>query len=480
MDIHETALAERLRQTDHPLATTEAIQRVIDEVGERGGGTVTVPPGRWTITTLHLRSGLRFHLRRGAVLQAHDDLNDYTPQKRAGENSPNRYHTLVADHCENLTIEGDGEIDGRGERFWEPPLRDLKARGVDISDDLRRMPPHWPEDGPFWRGWKPRINPMIELRYCSDLVIRDVVFRNAPGWGVHPFCCDRVRIDGITIDSHIYGPNTDGIDVNGCRDVMISNCRIVGCDDSIILKATEDARTCERIAVTNCTLKTNCAALGLGAETSCGIRDVSMSNCVVEQALRMIQLEMWTPGFIENVAITNITGRCMVPDEIPQEKVVYCDIQHHGRGPDSPLGSMRGIVISNIVAETKGRCVLTAAEGSCIEDVTLRDIDLSHPKLEDNRELAKICKSHQNSNDCPWGQATNAVVVAENVDRLWLQNIRTRLPKAGGDVPAWHGLAARNLRGSVVDCPHLAGNDGDLDPVALEDCHDVDLRAIGS
>jgi len=80
-------------------------------------------------------------------------------------------------------------------------------------------------------------------------VLRNVVIRNAPGSTVHPFNCDRVRIDGITIDNPMFGPNTDGIDVNGCRDVLITNCRIAGCDDNIIIKAAEDARSCERIAV---------------------------------------------------------------------------------------------------------------------------------------------------------------------------------------------------------------------------------------
>lgn len=473
-------IAVLLRDTDHPIATTAVLQAAINRAAEQGGGRIEVPPGVWTICTLNLASGITLHLQRGAVLQAHDDLADY-PELGAGHNQDRTgYHLIAAHDCHGLTIEGDGVIDGRGELFWEPPLRDLKAQGIDISADIARAPRIWPIDGPFWRGWKPRISPLIEIRNCSDVVLRDVIIRNSPGWTVHPYCCDRVRIDGIVIDNHIYGPNTDGIDVNGCRDVLITNCRISGCDDNIILKATEDARSCERVAVTNCTLNTVCAALGLGAETDRDIRDITFSNCVVEQALRMVQIEMWNPGLIENVTVSNISGRCMVPDEITQEKVIYCDIQHHKRGPDSELGRMRGICISGITAETKGRCILTAGDGACIEDVTIRDVDLRYPRVEDNQRLAPENKSNQNSNSTPWGQAANAVVVAENVRGLWLQNLRARMPAAGGAVPAYRGIAARKLQQAVIDCPFLGSNSAELASDDLADCQAVDLRGLGA
>lgn len=475
---HATDLSAALRDADHPRATTAVLQQAVDQASQ-AGGTVVVPPGTWTICTLFLKSNMTFHLARGAVLAAHDDLADYPALTRGHNKDRTGYHLIVAEDCDRLTISGDGEIDGRGEQFWEPPLRDLKARGVDISNDLARAPSHWPIDGPFWRGWNPRISPTMELRRCTDLILRDFTIRNSPGWTIHPYCCDRVRIDGVTIDNHMFGPNTDGIDVNGCRDVLITNCRITGCDDNIILKATPDARSCERIAVTNCTLKTNCAALGLGAETASGIRDVTMSNCTVEQALRMVQLEMWTGGLIENVAISNLAGRCMAPAEIPQEKLVYIDIQRHARTPEGPLGVIRHVNIAGITAETRGRCVLSAGEDAYIEDVTLRDIDMTCPTWEDQAAAAKINRSGQNSNSNPWVQQTNAVVVAENVKRLWLSNIRAQVPPAGEGVVPVHGLAGRNVRRAVVDCPFLAANTNQIESALLENCTDVDLRAIG-
>lgn len=446
-------LATSLRQAPDAVTRACRLQDAIDRTARQDGGTIHVPPGLWTITSLTLRSGICLHLDQGAVLAAHTDLADYPLSPRGHNKDRTPYHLIIADGCEGITIQGDGVIDGCGEAFWEPPLRDLMAQGIDVTEDLKRAPVNWPIDGPFWRGWKPRISPLLELRHCRRVVLRDITICNSPGWTVHPFCCDGVRIDGITIDNHMYGPNTDGIDVNGCRDVIISNCRITGCDDNIILKATEDARRCERITVTNCILKTNCAALGLGAETDMGIADVTFSNCVVEQALRMIQLEMWNPGIIENVAISNISGRTMTPDDVPMEKVIYLDIQQHKR-PEPTLGRIRNVVISGVTATTQGRCILTAQEGAWIEDVTLRDIGLTYPSIENATKLAKTNRSQQNSNFNPDARAAQAVLVAENVRRLNVQNLRAVLPPPPQVVPT-RATWLRNVTDAVIDTPHL-------------------------
>ncbi|MCC5827847.1 MAG: right-handed parallel beta-helix repeat-containing protein [Phycisphaeraceae bacterium] len=478
-NVHHSLWAA-LRETGHPKATTGIVQEAIDRAAADAsahGGMVIIPPGTWTITTLYLRSGVTLHLSRGAVLKAHTDLADYPTHTRGHNKDRTGYHLIMAQDCDQITISGDGVIDGNGTAFWEPPIRDLRAQGKDVTDDIARAPAHWPIDGPWWRGWKPRISPMLEIRNCRDVVLRDVIFRNSPGWTIHPYCCDRVRIDGITIDDHLYGPNTDGIDINGCRDVIISNCTITGCDDSIILKATQDARSTERVTVTNCILTTNCAALGLGAETSQSIRDVTFSNCIIRQALRMVQFEMWNPGTIENVAISNLSGRTMTPEDVPMEKVIYMDIQHHGR-TDGALGHMRNIHIEGITAVTRGRCIMTATEGAMISDVTLRGIHLRYPEIEDAAELIKTNRSSQNNNDNPEARKRNAVVVAENVHRLWMEDIRAAMPAAGTETPRMGGMWLSKVDQARIDCPWLAPNH-QAEPIEQHECRDIDVRAIG-
>jgi hypothetical protein len=470
------SLLADLTATSHPRATAAVLQTAIDDAATLGGGRITVPPGTWTITTVELRSGITLHLERGAVLRAHADLADY--QAVAPSAHTQRHHLIRAEDCDDIALTGDGTIDGNGLAFWEEPLRDLQARGIDISADLARMPSYWPPDGPFWRGWKPRISPLIELRRCRDVVLRDLTIKDSPGWTIHPFCCDRVRIESVDILNHLYGPNTDGIDVNGCRDVWITGCRIVGCDDNIILKATRDSRRCERIVVSDCNLMSNCAALGLGAETTMGIADVSMTNCVVEQALRMVQFEMWEEGTIENVVISNLSGSTMTPADVPMEKVIYLDIQRHRRPADCVPGHLRGVVLSGITARTRGRCVLTAMDGGMIEDVVIRDVLLDYPDgIESASQLSTTCRCGQNSNSNPAAQAADAVLVCDNVRGLRVHDLAARMPAAGGGVPAMHAIWARNTE-ALIDCPHLAPN-GPHPAVVEVDCA-LDLRTLGN
>ncbi len=455
-----------------PMATTQALQAAIDKVGGTGG-VVCIPPGAWTICTTQLRPRMTLRLEAGSVLKAHTKIEDYPALPRGHNRDRQPYHLIHADQCDGLTIEGPGVIDGQGQAFWDPPIGDREQGAV----------------GLFWRGRQKRISPMLDIKRSSDVNLRGFTLRDSPGWTLHTYCCDRVRIQGVTVDNNLFGPNTDGFDINGCRDVWVSDCELRCGDDAIILKSTDDARSCERIAVTNCILESNCAALGLGAEVNFAIRDVAFSNCVIRAALRMIQFEMWTDGVIENVTISNITGRTM--SQVPLERPIYMDIQSHRR-EDPGLGTLRNVVISGMVAETRGRIMLTAKDGACIEDVTLRDIQLRYPEIEDPQVTVPRMQSSQMSNDNPLSRAVRSAVIADNVRRLRLENISTVWPdpdqqqalQVDGMYPGiyntlpMHGLWCRNVKQAVVDCPWLTASQPGIASLVQDGC-EMDVRRMG-
>ena len=441
-------------------ATTAAIQKLIDDAAAgHHGGVALIPPGTHVTATLFLKSGVTLRIPRGATLQASTDLAHY-PLLEAGHNKDRQpYNYLVAVNCDGITIEGDGAIDGRGEEFWNPPLGD-KTQGA---------------RGLFWREKKQRVTPLLEIRHCKNVTLRDFTIRNSPGWTVHPYCCDNVRITGVKVHSNLFGPNTDGFDINGCRDVWVSDCELRCGDDAIIIKSTSDARSSERIVVTNCIIESNCATIGLGAESTFDIRDVTVSNCVCRAALRMIQFEMWEAGTIENVTISNITGRTM--SGVPLERPIYMDIQHHER-TDGALGKLRNVVISNFVAQTRGRIVLTAADGAMIENVTLRDIQLTYPEIENPTFTVNHMKSTQMSNDSPLSRDVRSALVADNVRNLRIYNLQLFWPAPDasheelqdrpypgihGTLPM-HALWFRNVTG-LVDAPGLRASLPDVEPI---------------
>jgi polygalacturonase len=427
--------------THDPKTLTAAIQKAIDDAAGSADGVVVVPPGTYTVCTLHLRSRVTLHLCPGAVLQAHPNLDDYPELPRGHNKDRQPYHLIHAENCDDICIRGQGTIEGNGPAFWSGKV--------------------YP-DMPWIKAKDRRISPLIEIRNCRNVLLQDFTIHDSPGWTIHPYNCDHVRIEGVTINNHMFGPNTDGIDVNGCRYVFISNCRIHGCDDNIIIKATEDARASEYITITNCVLESNCAAIGLGAETRSSIRHVTVSNCTVINAIRVIQIIMWDGGIVENVAISNMTGRAMTP--IGTDRAIHLDVQQH-RGENPVLGTMRNIQISNIIVETRGRILMTAQDGATMENIVLRDVRLIYPEVEDPAVTIPKSRSGQLSNFSPESRAVRSAVVADNIRNLVLENVATTWP-AHPTVPM-HGFWGRNLAGGSIHCPLLTSSQPQTETIKL-------------
>lgn len=416
---------------------TQYIQDAIDRAGRRGGGTVRVGRGVWEITTLFLRSGVRLHLEAGAVLQAAHDLSRY-PQtdSHADNKDQSAYHLILARDCQDIAITGEGVIDGQDTAFWTPCEHESqRPYGI-----FRFVVPGL------------RLTPLVEIVRCRNVRIADVLIRRSPGWTLHCFDCDHVHIERVRMRNHLYGPNTDGIGINGSRDVIIRGCELVCGDDAIIIKATNPDSRCERVLVSDCIAESHCAAFGLGADVMGSIRDVTFTNCVARASLRMIQVEMWFPGEVENVVFSNIVGRTLPGEGITCERPIYVDIQQFNR-PEPELGSVRNLQFANIICTTRGRIVLTAQDGSRIENVTLRDVHLDVPEIEDPQVAVPAARSMQLSNFNPKARLARAAMVADNVAGLRMDNLTVRWP-AEAAVPM-HGLWCRNVSSAVLDAPRL-------------------------
>ena len=427
--------SERLQMIDN----TCLIQEALDRTSARGGGSVVVPPGVFWIRTLSIPASTDLHLAAGSRLLAWPYTEDYEPRTRVQEEETSHragdsvvgLSLIVSSNTDRISLTGSGTIDGNGVAFWEIPPREYVRLGGKRSD--LNLPKHWEENSPFWRAKKTRLIPLIELDTCRDVVIRDITIANSPGWTLHPLCCDRVMIEGVTIANHMYGPNTDGIDINGCRDVTVRGCFITCGDDAIIVKATEQARSCERISVSDCVLETHCAAFGIGAEVAFPIRDVTVTGISVKRALRMVQIELWDPGLVENVVISAMTGATMT--DIPLERPVYVDIQHHGR-TDGRLGAVRNVQIRGLSAITRGRCLFTAADGSSIERLVLSGIQLTYPEIEDPEVSVTSSRSSQMSNDSPHTRAARSAFVFDNVNDALIRDVQIQWPNADASDPA--------------------------------------------
>lgn len=445
MNTHVISVEQFNIKPDNSKLQTELLQTAVDGSAAQGH-VLYFPAGIYITGTLHLKSNTVIELGAGAVLRGSTAIGDYPA---CGENfNPDahkdlqKHHLLIAENVSNVTIRGSGTIDGCGEAFWNPPANN----GFFVEKDQRP-------------------SPMLEFNKVKDLKLQDIKIINSPGWTVHVNRCEKVRLNGITIRNHLYGPNTDGIDITDSCDVTVSDCDISAGDDAIVLKSLGGVN--ERICITNCITQTNCSALKLGANESLGtIRQVVMSNCVVRNSSRGISLYCMGGGLFEDITINNIVIECM--NEMPLVCPIHINLS---RNPsprrDRGVGRIRNVRISQIICKSDARILLTAEDGAMLENIMLENIHMEMPEIENRFELAREAVGLQFSPFSPDARSASACVAACNIKQLVLHNITTEWPK-DADVPM-NFLWARNVTGTV-DCPLGTASRANVEKYNTDNC----------
>jgi hypothetical protein len=450
---------------------TAAIARAIDEVHQLGGGRVVVPAGTFLTGMVRLRDGVELHLEDGAVLRASPVMEDYFPlieTDGAGDHwhkSEPSFHLVIAQRCRDIAITGTGLIDGNG-TAWYTPVEPGAA---------------WPLAG---QDGAPRMGAMVLVSECRNVLIRDVRMGNVCNWTLHLHESDQVRVRDIHINNPAQAPNSDGIDITGCRGITVSGCRIDTGDDAIVLKTQPAGRSCEDVTVSNCVLRTHCVALKLGAtESYHDMRNVVFSNCVVRGSHRAIGLYSLEGGILENIVFSDINFDTRAP--LMFARPIHIDLRR--RRDDSKLGAIRNVRISKLFGETNGRCVITAVDGAVIENLHIRDVSLRMPTFDDPAIHGAKHGGGQFSNRSPQSRIERAAFVIENARGLVMENIRVQWPESPTPPADWtfptklangthrlftppdwelptgtpvHAISARNVQGGHLDAPGLAGWQG--------------------
>jgi polygalacturonase len=288
--------------------STAAIQRALDTCAKAGGGVVVVPPGQYLTGALFLRSNLELHVSRGAVLMGSPRFEDYPPIVTRSEGIERKTYAslLTGLELENVAITGGGVLDGNGPPWW---------RAQDITRQMRndRNLPREAEnpEGTPLRWPRPRV---VNLVRCQGVGLRDVTIRESPYWSVHFVYCQDVVVEGLTIVS-LQAQHIDGVIVDSCKQVRITNCSISAGSDSIALKSgyNEQGRKigipCDNIIITNCNLSFSVGAgISLGSETAGDIRNVTIDNCTIERCRFGVHVRSprGRGGVVERVRMSNL------------------------------------------------------------------------------------------------------------------------------------------------------------------------------
>jgi polygalacturonase len=221
---------------------------------------------------------------------------------------------------------------------------------------------------------------MLEFVNCSRLKIEGVRIENAPGWTLRTVNCDNVDIHGIAIKNPTVGPNTDGIDIAGCVNVLVSDCTVETGDDAICLKSENpygpEPRVLKNIIVTKCRLTTCCNGFKLGTSSEGGFENITFSDSVVynnavdfrDRVISGVALEVVDGGWIDGVVVTGIRmQRTRTP--------IFIRLGNRKRSHDDPRHGLRNIRIENIHAsEALLASSITGLPGSEVRNVTLSHI----------------------------------------------------------------------------------------------------------
>ena len=350
---------------------TKIIQNALDLATARGG-TVVVPSGKYLTGTLFIKSNTTLRLEAGAILLGSQNLKDYTAVRWGHHEDRTPWHLIVASG-DNITLTGEGTIDGQGPAFWEPGRANEWA---------------------FFKEREQRPSPMIEMDNCHNVRVEGLTLQNSAGWTLHFLDCKRAQALNLRIYNTLFGPNTDGIDITGGEDIVISNCIIETGDDAIALKTTEDSGPLTFVTISNCVLQSSCVALRVGFESRKDFRHITVSNIVVKSASRIIDLRTVEGANIEDVLFTNISGttnsgwpinRVIEVDADAISNAYKIDIKEHPNyGKDKPVtkpGYIRNIRFDGLNIETDGR-IMMGTKTSLIENVTMRDIHLKYALID--------------------------------------------------------------------------------------------------
>lgn len=349
---------------------TALINKTINKLNAAGGGTLFFPAGKYLTGAIKMKSNITIELEAGATLLFSDNFDDYLPyvEMRYEGIMMNSFCPLIyAVDAENITIKGEGTIDGQGKKWWTEFFKvmiDLQKNGVrdvnkyqpmwDKANDVKKLYDETNEDyisSMQRRFFRP---PFIQPIRCKNVKILGITIINSPFWTINPEFCENVTIDKVTINNPL-SPNTDGINPESCKNVHISNCHITVGDDCITLKSGRDlqARNLnapnENITITNCTMLAGHGGVVIGSEMSGGVKKVVISNCVFDGTDRGIRIKSTRGrgGVVEDIQISNIIMR-----NIKKEAIIMN--LKYSKMPEEPLSErtpiFRNINISNVTA----------------------------------------------------------------------------------------------------------------------------------
>ena len=436
-----------------------AINAAIDAAANNGGGTVFFPAGVYSSFSIHLKSHVALFLDQGATILAaptpYDGLTSggYDAAEAQGDFEP--YQDYGHNHWHNSLIWGE-DIHDFG--IFGPGL--IYGKGLSRGHNEKTLP----------NTTAPGVgNKAIALKNCRNVILSDFSILQGGWFGILATGVDNLTIDNLKIDT-----NRDGIDIDCCRNVRVSNCTVNSpWDDAIVPKssyALGHPRATENLTISNCYVTGNyelgsvldgtwkpitlnpegpwgTGRIKLGTESNGGFKNITISNCVFDSC-QGFALESVDGAIVEDITFTGITMR-----SVRAPLFLRLGARLRGPRPQTVVGTMKRIILSNIVSSGAAQLpsIIAGVAGHPIEDLKISDVYL-HQVGGAGAEMA-------------------AIEVPENAEKYPEPTMFGNLPAAG--IYARH---ARNLELSNIE---IATESTDARPAfCLDEVNDADFFRI--
>ncbi len=405
--------------SDGKTECSEGIQKAIDNCYENGGGTVYFPTGDYLCGTIFLKDNITLKLEAGATIWGSRKIEDYDNIDVCYSDIKPHF-LFYGNEVKNITIEGQGTINGNGDAFWATDLKPVRPK-------------------------------TIHMIKSSDITIKDITIKDSACYNVWLLGCNDVKIDGINIINPHNSPNTDGLDIDCCSNVRIYNCYIDTGDDAIALKSDSyrlcENKACEKITVNNCNLRTSCCAVRVAYEGDSSIQDCTFSNLTIfdtDIGIDLISILPEEGSFGAKIDEGAKIERLNFSD-IVMDKVNYPIFMWLGKAREGEhKGFIKDISINNITAYTRNASYIGGMSDRKIEIVSLNNINLI---MYDSQWLKEADATSWRPGWSGWVPIPHAVY-AHDVDGLTMNNLSIK----------WDSTAAGAWRSAIV-CQNVSNLD---------------------
>lgn len=361
---YEVSITEFGAKSDGYTLNTEAINAAIQHVNEKGGGKVVIPEGLWYTGPIVLLDNVNLYTEKNALVVFTDDYAAYPIVKTSFEGLDTRrcQSPISAWEAENIAITGFGTFDGAGDS-WRPvkkgkmtasQWKKLLASGgvVDEKGEI-----WYPSEGSYkgamacenfnnpvgietdeeWESIHQWLRPvLLNIVKSKKVLLEGVTFKNSPSWCLHPLSCEDITINNVKVFNPWYSQNGDALDLESCKNAIITNCLFDAGDDAICIKSGKDedgrkrGEPCQNVIVRNNTVLHGHGGFVVGSEMSGGVKNIYVTDCTflgTDVGLRF-KSTRGRGGVVEGIYINNIN---MI--NIPGEPLLF-DLFYGGKAPE--------------------------------------------------------------------------------------------------------------------------------------------------